>query len=250
MARTKGPIKGNIAFVCEENATTSSYIAEALLLTETQWNIIEAGGTFTGEVLIDSATQKRYISLLNGVASEVVITNVYIGMGNGTDKTFSTTFIGTQAKPTTTVITASTITGTTDVNGIITGTGIIGVVVNNASRTTITLTFTDAPATGTPILAAFHGSIDECTLGPIYIGKGNASNQTFATTLTGIPVKYEGFTVTASAITGTANASTGVITGTGVTSGSVTNAGVFTVTFAAAPALNVPVLVTYTRTRG
>jgi len=249
MARTKSPVKGSVAFVCEENATTSMYTAEALLLTKAQWEIMEAGGTFTGEVVKDNATQTRYVSLLQGVAEEVIVTDAYVGMGDAVVKTFSQTFVGTQVKPGTLVVTAGAITGTTDVNGIITGEGIIGLVVNAAGKTTITVTFAVAPALATPVLATFNGSIDECAIGSIYVEKGDAVEVTFGTTLTGIPVQYDGFTVTADDITGTADAETGAITGTGITSGSITTAGVLTVTFDVAPALDVPVLVSYTRNR-
>ena len=67
--------------------------------------------------------------------------------------------------------------------------------------------------------------------------------------MTAIPVQYSGFTVTAGAITGTANASTGAITGTGITSGSITTLGVLTLVFTANVPDGTPILVSYTRNK-
>lgn len=156
MARTKGPSKGLVTFVCEESAISSTYIVEPLLLTAAEFAVMEAGGSFTGSLGSDTATQTKYVTLANGSVDSVTIEDVYVGLGTGAQTVFSKT-------------------------------------------------------------------------------------------LTGTPVRFTGFTVTAGAVTGTANASTGVITGAGITSGSVTAQGAFTVTFTAAPAANVPVLIDYVR---
>lgn len=157
MARGKGPTKGLIAFVCEENATSSEYCLEPLTVTASQFTAVEAGtATFTVTMTADNATNTKYASLA-------------------------------------------------------------------------------------------YGSVDSVTIEDVYAGVGNGALVTFTKTLTGVPVSFTGFTVTAGGVTGTANATTGVITGAGITSGSVTAQGAFTVTFTAAPANGVPVLIDYTR---
>lgn len=74
---------------------------------------------------------------------------------------------------------------------------------------------------------------------------GTGAQTTFTGYVAKIPVQAGEFAITAASITGTAN-SLGIITGSGISSGSINfQTGYWTVTFSSAPGNNVPITVTY-----
>lgn len=95
--------------------------------------------------------------------------------------------------------------------------------------------------------APSYGTVDAVTVTGSFVGVGDGSQVTFTKTFTETPVLRSSFVITAGGVTGTTNASTGAITGAGITSGSVTTQGVFTITFAAPVADGTPITATFTR---
>lgn len=79
----------------------------------------------------------------------------------------------------------------------------------------------------------------------VAVGTGDGTEDDFGSTLAPAPVRPGTFSVAAGAVTGTDNGA-GLITGTGITSGTINyTTGVWTVKFATAPAAAVPVTATY-----
>ena len=154
MSRTNGPVKGLVVFTCQDSAITSSYIVEPLLLSASDFAAMEAGGSFTGTLIPDTATQTHYVTLTNGSVDAVPINNVYLGIGDGSVKTFGVTLTGLPVKASSLTVTAGGVTGTAGATGTITGAGISsGSVV--ISTGVVTVTFTAAPAHDTPVLLAY-----------------------------------------------------------------------------------------------
>lgn len=91
-----------------------------------------------------------------------------------------------------------------------------------------------------------YGTVDTVTVTDSLVGVGDGSLVTFGKTFTELPIKRSTLTITAGGVTGTCTA-LGVISGAGIVSGSVSDAGVLTITFSVAPASEVPVTASFTR---
>jgi hypothetical protein len=113
-------------------------------------------GTTKGEVTAGS--EMAHPLQFNRYYTSELVFNEAIGVGNGSNTTFSKILDFTPVRGATLTVTAGSVTGTDDGNGNITGTGISGSI--NYTTGALNVTFTTAPADGVAVTATYRYNME------------------------------------------------------------------------------------------